>query len=67
MTQCEVLVWNEIKNKRLEVRFSRQIPNDNYIVDFYCNDLRLAIEIDGDSHYHDDTSLKDKTRQKRLE
>ena len=30
--------------------FHRQKPLDNYIVDFYCNELMLAIEIDGDSH-----------------
>ncbi len=67
MTLSEVLIWREIKNKQLGVRFSRQIPIDEYIVDFYCKDLMLAIEIDGDSHFHDDAPLKDTLRQKRLE
>ncbi len=49
------------------VRFSRQIPIDRYIVDFLCKDLLLAIEIDGESHYHDDQPEKDKIRQERLE
>lgn len=31
--------------------FDRQRPIDNYIVDFYCKDLQLAIEVDGESHY----------------
>lgn len=31
-------------------RFLRQKPIDNYIVDFYCAELKLVIEIDGDSH-----------------
>lgn len=48
MTLSEVLLWNEIKGKQLGVRFSRQIPIDEFIVDFYCKDLMLAIEIDGD-------------------
>ena len=67
MTLSEVLLWNEIKNKKLGVRFNRQIPIDNYIVDFYSKDLQLAIEIDGDSHYHDDQDQKDDLRQNKLE
>lgn len=67
MTLGEVLLWNEIKNKRLGYRFSRQIPIDEFIVDFYSKDLRLAIEVDGESHYYDDQPTKDEIRQKRLE
>ena len=67
MTLGEVLLWNEIKNKRLGVRFNRQIPIDEFIVDFYCKDLQLAIEVDGKSHYYDDQPQKDKIRQERLE
>ncbi|WP_456461490.1 endonuclease domain-containing protein [Reichenbachiella sp.] len=67
MTLAEVLLWQEIKNKQLGVRFSRQIPIDRFIVDFYCKDLLLAIEVDGESHYHDDQPEKDKNRQMRLE
>lgn len=45
--------------------FDRQKPIDNYIVDFFCNELMLAIEIDGDTHnYKID---KDEFRQKKLE
>jgi very-short-patch-repair endonuclease len=39
----------------------------DYIVDFYCHELQLAIEIDGDSHDHEEASTKDEIRQKRLE
>ena len=67
MTLGEVLLWNEIKNKSLGVRFNRQTPIDEFIVDFYCKDLQLAIEVDGDSHYYDDQPEKDKVRQERLE
>ena len=67
MTFSEVLLWNELKGKQLGVRFSRQIPIDNYIVDFYCKDLMLAIEIDGDSHGHEEAAQNDKIRQKKLE
>jgi very-short-patch-repair endonuclease len=67
MTLGEVLLWQEIKNKQLGIRFSRQIPIDNYIVDFYCKDLMLVIEVDGGSHYHEGQPEKDAMRQKRLE
>jgi very-short-patch-repair endonuclease len=51
MTFSEVLLWNQLKNKQmLGFDFDRQRPIGNYIVDFYCKELRLAIEVDGDSH-----------------
>ncbi|MFT3687382.1 MAG: endonuclease domain-containing protein [Phycisphaerales bacterium] len=49
-TLSEVLLWQKIKNRSLGVQFHRQIPLLNYIVDFYCHELLLAIEIDGNSH-----------------
>jgi len=45
--------------------FHRQKPLDSFIVDFYCNVLQLAIEIDGDSH--DYSFAKDMDRQRQLE
>ncbi|WP_232064603.1 endonuclease domain-containing protein [Rhodocytophaga rosea] len=45
--------------------FHRQKPIDNYIVDFFCYELRLIIEIDGDSHAQ--KQEEDSYRQKRLE
>jgi very-short-patch-repair endonuclease len=49
-TLSEVLLWNEIKARKLGFQFFRQKPIGNYIVDFYCPKLRLIIEIDGSSH-----------------
>ena len=51
-TLSEVLLWQNIKNKALGVQFHRQVPLLDYIVDFYCHELMLAIEIDGDSHLY---------------
>ena len=51
-TLSEVLLWQQIKNKALGVQFHRQVPMLDYIVDFYCHELMLAIEIDGDSHLY---------------
>ncbi|MCG2462983.1 DUF559 domain-containing protein [Flavobacteriaceae bacterium F89] len=67
MTLGEVALWREIKDKKLNVRFSRQIPIDHFIVDFYCKDLRLAIEIDGSVHFAEGHQEKDRYRQNRLE
>lgn len=68
MTLGEVLLWNELKeNKLLGFDFDRQRCLDNYIVDFYCKDLMLAIEIDGMSHHHEEAFYKDEIRQTTLE
>jgi very-short-patch-repair endonuclease len=53
MTLSEVLLWNELKKKKmLGFDFDRQRPIGNFIVDFYCKELQLAIEIDGDTHIY---------------
>lgn len=67
MTFGEIALWREVKNKKLGVRFSRQIPIDQYIVDFYCKDLKLAIEVDGSIHFNEEHQKKDEISQKRLE
>jgi len=65
MTPGEVLLWNELKRKQLMgYDFDRQRPIDHFIVDFYCKDLLLAIEIDGDSHIGKEAY--DAAREKRL-
>ena len=64
-TLSEVLLWQQIKNKALGVQFHRQVPLLEYIVDFYCHELMLAIEIDGDSHLY--KYNYDKKRQGELE
>ncbi|PIR87249.1 MAG: hypothetical protein COU11_01435 [Candidatus Harrisonbacteria bacterium CG10_big_fil_rev_8_21_14_0_10_49_15] len=62
----EVILWNELKQDKLGYRFLRQRPIDRYIVDFYCGELNLAIEIDGAAS-HDTKIEKDVERQKNLE
>ena len=64
-TFTEIMVWNYLKKKQMSgYDFDRQKPIDNYIVDFYCKDLSLAIEIDGESHYGN--TERDKKKDKRL-
>jgi very-short-patch-repair endonuclease len=67
MTYGEIALWREIKGKKLGLRFSRQIPIDEYIVDFFCKDLLLAIEVDGSIHFEEGHEEKDIKRQTRLE
>ncbi|WP_225875316.1 endonuclease domain-containing protein [[Limnothrix rosea] IAM M-220] len=68
MTPGEIAVWQMIKGKKLMgYDFDRQRPIDEFIVDFYCKDLMLAIEIDGFSHDSLEAQLKDEYRQKTLE
>ena len=68
MTFSEVKLWNEIKNRKmLSYDFDRQRQIDNYIIDFYCKDLRLAIEVDGITHEGEVAMRKDEQRQEKLE
>jgi very-short-patch-repair endonuclease len=65
-TLSEVLLWRYLKRKQLlGYDFDRQKPIDNYIVDFFCNELMLAIEIDGRTHNY--KSEEDRKRQTKLE
>ena len=60
-------MWKQIKNRSFGVEFHRQVPIDQYIVDFYCHELMLAIEVDGSSHFSEEAAVKDVKRQNELE
>lgn len=47
---AEALLWNELKQHKLGYDFTKQKPIGNYIVDFYCKELKLVIEVDGWTH-----------------
>lgn len=68
MTLAEIMLWKQLqKEQMLGFDFDRQRPIDEFIVDFYCKVLQLAIEIDGSSHDNPKRHAKDKLRQERLE
>lgn len=46
----EALLWNELKQNKMGVSFTKQKPIGNYIADFYCKEKNIVIEIDGWSH-----------------
>ena len=67
-TEAEAQLWKVIQHSKLEGRkFRRQHSAGYYILDFYCPEERLAIEIDGDSHEKDESRLYDKSRTEFLE
>lgn len=50
-TKAENMLWQEIRDRRLEgFKFRRQMPLQNYILDFVCFDAKLIIEVDGGQH-----------------
>ena len=51
MPAPEVILWNRIRGKQLGVKFRRQYTIENRILDFYVPEIRLGIEIDGESHF----------------
>lgn len=50
MTPQEKILWEELNNNQMGLKFRRQHPIDFYIADFYCHQLKLVIEIDGKIH-----------------
>ncbi len=59
----EKKIWYEIlSNKKLGYKFLRQKPIEIYILDFYCSKLKLAIEIDGDTHSFQEQYDKNRTQ-----
>jgi len=50
-TETEKILWSRIKNKQIDAyKFFRQYSVGSYILDFYCPDKKLAIELDGAQH-----------------
>ena len=68
MTRAEIFLWSKLKRKQLKgLKFRRQYGINNYTVDFYCPELKLAIEIDGDVHGYNSRIVYDKQRQSKIE
>ena len=66
-TKAEIKLWKELQNKQVYgYKFTRQKPIGNYIADFFCNKLRLVIELDGYSHNFEETLDKDRKKEQFL-
>ena len=67
-TEAESLMWQILRAKRfMNLKFRRQHVIALYIVDFYCHELGLVIELDGSQHNTDDCRAYDFERTKFLE
>ncbi len=63
MSPPEVLLWTQLRSRQLGgLKFRRQHPVDTYVLDFYCPEIRLAVEVDGADHFEDDQRRKDAHR-----
>jgi len=67
MTYCEKIVWTHLRKRQLGFRFLRQYSVDHFVIDFYCPELKLAVELDGDVHNLPEQKEYDIARQKYLE
>lgn len=64
----EIILWTRLKGRQLGgYKFRRQHGVKNFIMDFYFPELKLAIEIDGDSHCTDDAMFYDQERQEIIQ
>ncbi len=62
-TEAEQMLWSLLRNRQLKgKKFRRQHPLANYVVDFYCNECKLAIELDGNFHTEVEAKECDKSR-----
>ena len=66
-TPAEATLWQNLRNRNLGYKFRRQHPIDRFIVDFYCAEAKLCIEIDGGSHFEKEQEEYDKARTEFLE
>jgi very-short-patch-repair endonuclease len=68
MPPSEILLWSKLRGRQLQgMKFRRQYSVGPYCVDFYCPEIRLAIELDGDSHFTDAAKGYDRERQRWIE
>jgi len=68
MPKAEVILWSKLRRRQMMgYKFRRQFGIENYVVDFYCPELKLAVELDGDSHFIDNAPEEDRERQENIE
>ncbi|MCX6755045.1 MAG: DUF559 domain-containing protein [Candidatus Nomurabacteria bacterium] len=60
MTEEERILWVQIRDNKLGVKFRRQVGVGNYIVDFYCIEKNLVVELDGSQHLENKEYDKDR-------
>jgi very-short-patch-repair endonuclease len=66
MTLPEVILWHSLRQRPEGMKFRRQHPTGRYVLDFFCSDARLAIEVDGEAHSRGDRPQRDADRDRWL-
>jgi very-short-patch-repair endonuclease len=67
LTPMEAALWRVLRNKNLGFKFRRQHEIEFFIIDFYCAEVKLCIEIDGESHLAKEQQEYDEARTEYLE
>src|ERR1044071_7363683 len=63
MTDAERILWFRLRDRRLAGwKFKRQVPIDRFVVDFFCADAKLIVELDGGQHSQNSERDADRTR-----
>ena len=66
-TPAEATLWRHLRNRNLEYKFRRHHAIEFFIIDFYCAEVKLCIEIDGESHLSKEQQEYDTARTEYLE
>jgi very-short-patch-repair endonuclease len=66
-TPAEATLWRALRNRQTRFKFRRQHPIYRFIIDFYCAEAKLLIEVDGESHLETDQEAYDNARTEYLE
>ncbi|MDQ3004393.1 MAG: homocysteine S-methyltransferase family protein, partial [Chloroflexota bacterium] len=67
-TEAEQLIWNILRNRGFhDAKFRRQYPKAGFILDFYCHEAKLCVELDGSQHNEDEQVKYDEARTKTLQ
>jgi very-short-patch-repair endonuclease len=66
-TRAEAILWKHLRNRKLKgCKFRRQHPLSNYVLDFYCSDCLLVVEVDGQYHNSPEQIISDRIRTEAL-
>jgi len=66
-TEPERILWRHLRNRNFAgYKFRRQHPFDDYVLDFYCPNAKLAVELDGGGHNYQAGQIRDRTRSEFL-
>jgi very-short-patch-repair endonuclease len=65
-TPAEATLWRALRNRHPGYKFRRQHPIDRFIIDFYCAEAKLCIELDGASHAEPEQQAYDIARTQYL-